>query len=132
MTKVKSRISEKDIRGPIENGCVCYVDWTPELLVVQSMECCGWFCVSNFYVTPLAERVKKELSKLSLNSVFGLDGDESEESSYALHCVLTRQQEKIYKKDLLSLGWQPMTSFRNPNTGNVCTPYILVPDECKV
>ena len=122
-------------------------DFILEQLVLSGTECCGWVLVSGFYTAYdqntkdyTYEPAKNDLRNLSNGNIEFVitdqweDEDEEEllTEQFPLFAVLTKSQISTFGPLMDELGWQRWPSFRNPNTGNVCTPFIFIPSNCKV
>ena len=120
-------------------------DFVLEQLVLSGNECCGWVLVSGFYTSYDSksggfnyEGAKKDLKNLStglIEFVLSDQWDDEEEpmtDQFPLQAVLTASQIKVFGPLMDEFGWQRWPSFRNPNTDNICTPFIFIPSNCKV
>ena len=116
-------------------------------LELSGTECCGWVLVSRFYSSYDRavnsynhNSAKEDLKNLSNGGIeFVLDDqweDEDDEEllsgQFPLFAVLAGEQTDIFGPLMDELGWQRWPSFRNPNTDNICTPFIFIPSNCKV
>ena len=106
-----------------------------DYLTVSGTECCGWLLVSGYGLSPAAIlKTKKDLLMLSTDKIFwaGVGGDDDEVFNMPLLTVIAGYQIPEYEEYLLELGWIAMTPFNNPNTGNICKPFMFLPTSCKV
>lgn len=114
------------------NGNTEVEDVEATYLKVNSVECCGWFEVSNFGLAPrVVKGCMRDLENLTNgNIIFELE--DYDYSQFPLYCVLISEQREIYHDKLIERGFKELESWENPNTRNVCTPYHYVPGELSV